>query len=58
MCEYNGVDARIIGMSMIILGLYLQIIYQPLKGDCLSKLTNISKGKVEAEYKLKMPYRK
>ena len=59
-CEYHGVDARIIQHEYDhIEGILFTDHISAFKRRLLkSKLTNISKGKVEAEYKVKLPNRK
>ena len=59
-CEFNGVDARIIQHEYDhIEGILFTDHISAFKRRLLkSKLTNISKGKVEAEYKVKLPNRK
>ena len=59
-CEFNGVDARIIQHEYDhIEGILFTDHISAFKRRLLkSKLTNISRGKVEAEYRVKMPNRK
>lgn len=59
-CKFNGVDARIIQHEYDhIEGILFTDHISAFKRRLLkSKLTNISKGKVEAEYRVKMPNRK
>ena len=59
-CKFNGVDARIIQHEYDhIEGILFTDHISAFKRRLLkSKLTNISRGKVEAEYRVKMPKRK